>query len=53
MTIIDELKLWFDIEVNKQKIEWINHLKETKKRADEIYKNEVWYSLYYYVNNKS
>lgn len=52
ITSVEELKLEFDFELKKQKDEWIKYLKETKRKADEIYKKEVWYSLYYYIKNK-
>lgn len=53
LSSIEELKIEFDFGLKSQKEEFINYLKETKKKADEIYKKEVWYSLYYYIKDRS
>lgn len=53
ITSIEELKIEFDLELRNQKEEWIRFLKDTKNRADEVYKKEVWYQLYYYIRDRS
>lgn len=53
ITAIEELKIEFDLELRNRKEEWIKFLKDTKNRADEVYKKEVWYQLYYYIKDRS